>query len=108
MKNLNWFYCDTCCCPSVQCEHCKNTSCNGGGCDKCVELFEEANKRVSEGNHPPYADMPFKRDVMRWSDDLMKYEKLSFEESYAKDSRPKLGRQRRQTYLKENYALQKW
>jgi len=35
------FYCGLCKCYAIKCEHCKNGSCSGGGCEKCHEDFEE-------------------------------------------------------------------
>jgi len=41
---MDWYWCETCNCACIKCERCKNTSCNGGGCDFCHDTFEEASK----------------------------------------------------------------
>lgn len=38
-------YCGLCECDCVICPHCDNSSCNGSGCYKCHDDFEEFNKR---------------------------------------------------------------
>ena len=34
-------YCTLCETDCIVCPHCDNSSCNGGGCDKCIDDFEE-------------------------------------------------------------------
>ena len=40
-------YCLTCSCFYITCEDCKNSSCNGSGCDKCCGNTEETNFSLS-------------------------------------------------------------
>lgn len=51
-------YCHLCEGFIIYCEHCKNSSCNGGGCEKCHEefvLFSKNYKEITSGwEVPPY------------------------------------------------------
>jgi hypothetical protein len=38
------FWCSVCACPAIQCPFCRNSSCNGGGCDKCNQDFVDFMK----------------------------------------------------------------
>ena len=37
-------YCGLCECYGIICPHCRNISCNGSGCEKCDDDFEEFNE----------------------------------------------------------------
>ena len=37
-------WCDHCTVYTISCEYCRNSTCNGGGCDKCTDLFREFNQ----------------------------------------------------------------
>ncbi len=43
-NNFDWFWCELCDRAAIKCEVCGASSCSGGGCDVCFELFEEAIK----------------------------------------------------------------
>ena len=53
---IKWYWCELCKIQCVACEHCKNTSCNGSGCEKCYKDFIEANNIISEGKAPKKED----------------------------------------------------
>lgn len=61
-KPLDWFWCLTCNHPAVICPKCKNSSCNGSGCDACFETFKLANQMVADGTAPLKGSMPEKED----------------------------------------------
>lgn len=41
-----WKWCTLCRCPTVIYTCCGNTICNGGGCNKCDETYEETNEII--------------------------------------------------------------
>ena len=47
-------YCDLCHCFQIACKDCGNSSCNGGGCMKCDDAFNEFN----ELENALYASLP--------------------------------------------------
>ena len=55
-----WFHCLSCDRVSIECPHCDNTSCNGGGCDLCHDDFKEVAKMSEEGNLPDKNGLPKK------------------------------------------------
>ncbi len=57
IKDSDWYYCELCDTPCIMCKFCRNTSCNGGGCEKCVSLWKEVNKKLEIGDHPPKRKM---------------------------------------------------
>lgn len=40
-------WCSLCDCSVITCRECRNSSCNGGGCEKCSTDFDEFNKTTS-------------------------------------------------------------
>lgn len=48
-----WHWCDACECAAITCKYCNNTSCNGGGCDRCFDEFTEAIRLINEDKAPP-------------------------------------------------------
>lgn len=40
-KKPTLFFCELCECLCMVCEHCKNTSCNGSGCEKCLPIHKK-------------------------------------------------------------------
>lgn len=40
--NVKW--CNLCDCAYILCDKCKNSSCNGGGCEECEQPFNEFTK----------------------------------------------------------------
>jgi len=59
-----WFFCELCDCLAISCPHCRNTSCNGSGCEKCHEEFEEVNN-MSDDEMPKKEDVPFHPDAAK-------------------------------------------
>ncbi len=45
-------YCALCKCIAVLCPHCKNSSCNGGGCDLCLDAFRNEDRYTKCGYMP--------------------------------------------------------
>ena len=41
-------FCQLCDTPFITCEFCDNSSCSGGGCFKCAELFKDFHFWVNE------------------------------------------------------------
>lgn len=54
-----WFFCELCDTMSYTFECCGNTACNGGGCDKCGELWKEVWEKIHAGDHPPQESVRF-------------------------------------------------
>ena len=59
LKNSRWFFCSQCQTVAYHFECCENTSCNGGGCDACMDRAE-VNRRVGEGDHPAQTPVPWR------------------------------------------------
>lgn len=57
-----WFWCELCNSPSIQCEHCKNTSCNGGGCDLCYDDFKEVIQMIGDKTAPSKEGLPIRNN----------------------------------------------
>ena len=73
IKEENWFYCCLCRAMSYKLNCCGNTTCNGGGCEKCRDLWDEATKMIHEGTCPRIEDVPHhKSDVKAWLKASMK------------------------------------
>ena len=58
-------YCHLCEAFIISCEHCKNSSCNGGGCKECCgenkifNLFSDNYEEITQGwEVPPYEKSP--------------------------------------------------
>jgi hypothetical protein len=47
-----WEWCYTCGTAIISCEHCGNSSCNGGGCEKCHSDFEEVGRIIRADREP--------------------------------------------------------
>lgn len=73
-----WHWCGHCDVPVITCHHCENSSCNGGGCDKCKEDFDEAIRMINEGTAPKKEDVPHTIDQIR---DMVRKER--FEEGWS-------------------------
>ena len=58
LKQENWFYCGTCDTIAYRLECCGNTSCNGGGCTKCTELWDEVWRVINAGKAPAKDSVP--------------------------------------------------
>ncbi len=57
---FRWFYCELCESPAIKCNYCENTSCNGGGCDKCNDDFNEVTQLINDGLAPDKDTIPYK------------------------------------------------
>lgn len=53
-----WFYCELCGTVAIKMPCCGNTSCNGGGCDKCDKDWEEAREMIHNGTAPSADSIP--------------------------------------------------
>jgi len=59
IKPENWFFCELCDTVSYKFDCCKNTACNGGGCDQCKELCAEIIRMINAGKVPAKETVPF-------------------------------------------------
>ena len=59
IKKENWFFCEQCDTIAYKLDCCSNTSCNGGGCEQCNELWEEVHELIRNGNAPSKESVPF-------------------------------------------------
>ena len=50
-------YCALCRGMAMICPHCKNSSCNAGGCDKCYDAFENRDLFLELGTLPSRVDV---------------------------------------------------
>ncbi len=55
-----WFWCDLCQQPAIECGKCGFSSCSGCGCEACKERFAEVIGMISEGKAPGPASLPVK------------------------------------------------
>lgn len=60
LKADNWFYCPGCETVAYRFDCCGHTSCNGGGCERCNELWDEVWRRIRSGEAPA-TNRPFNR-----------------------------------------------
>ncbi len=60
-----WFWCERCNYPSIECESCGNSSCNGGGCERCLADFIEVAGLIAEGKAPAKDQIPL-RPIPDW------------------------------------------
>lgn len=58
IKKENWFYCTGCAHVSYRFDCCGNSSCNGGGCDKCKEFRDHVYKLIEEGKYSDRIPLP--------------------------------------------------
>ena len=49
-----WFWCGQCQTPAIKCDDCKNTSCNGGGCEQCRDDFQKVNELCEKRKVPSF------------------------------------------------------
>lgn len=54
-----WFFCELCDTVSLRLPCCGNTTCNGGGCEKCDKEWDEAWEMIHNGTAPKKEDIPF-------------------------------------------------
>lgn len=59
IKRSRWFYCTLCTTVAYDFECCEGTSCNAGGCGEgeCMDLWEEVQRRIDAGEHPPEQEL---------------------------------------------------
>jgi len=59
-----WYWCGTCDCAAISCPHCDNSSCNGGGCDKCHQDFIYI-MFMKEEDRPKKEDIPHTKEQLQ-------------------------------------------
>lgn len=59
----HWFWCTTCHVQAVHFDCCNNSTCNGGGCDKCTE-DSKAITALPESELPPKESIPHTREQL--------------------------------------------
>jgi hypothetical protein len=52
LNRENWFFCPNCEQVAYKFDCCGNTSCNGGGCDLCNEIWDEVWRLIRIGAAP--------------------------------------------------------
>jgi len=55
---MEWFWCDMCQEPAIECGKCGYSSCSGCGCEACRDHFAEALKIIEEGKAPERTFLP--------------------------------------------------
>lgn len=60
-----WFWCGQCDEPAVKCYICHNTSCNGGGCEYCNNLFNEVTELINNRLAPSKDTIPY-HEPFKW------------------------------------------
>lgn len=64
-----WYWCSVCETPAISCNHCNNSSCNAGGCEKCHDAFNVIMK-MSREERPKKEDIPHTKEQLQkfWDD----------------------------------------
>lgn len=76
-----WFWCTLCRCASVGYLCCHGSTCNGGGCDKCDNTYEEVRELERENLAPTIDQIAGAREAQRKFDlDWYMRSKKSIEE----------------------------
>lgn len=52
MYGMKWYYCTVCRTAAVHYDCCGNSSCNAGGCEKCIPNSDYITELLRTGNHP--------------------------------------------------------
>ena len=60
-----WYWCTTCKEPCITFFCCRNSSCNGGGCDKCKEESDEVDRMFENNEVPKKEDIPHTKEQLR-------------------------------------------
>lgn len=64
----SWFHCGLCDTVAYKFSCCGNSTCNGGGCHKCRDSWDEAWRLIEAGDHPPLDEMRHYTPTPNWLD----------------------------------------